>query len=129
MALYSTEHRNYRMQCTRTLYEGGTLLVCKGVPQGVLTPPSASNLLSEHTITGGSEAGGVLEYTAANVTVDGSANNSGTATYLLVRDISGRHAAVYMIPDDATVIVNNGAATVQGQPVTVNSIRITEGNG
>ena len=128
MAIYSTEHRNFKLQVSRTLYEGATLLVCKGVTTNALVEPAPENILSEHTLNGGRETEAVLWYTSGDVTVDSSANNSGDPTYLLVRDIVGKIQALYRIPIDAVAVINGGQSIVQGTPVAVQSIRVTEGN-
>ena len=129
---YSTTVRSSRVTAVKDAIDGGsgagTIKVYSGsVPANVGASLGAATLLATLTCSDpcGTVSNGVLTF--STVTDDSSGDASGTPTFARVADSSATNV-LQCTAGVGSGDLNFGAAIVSGQPVSITSFVITEGN-
>lgn len=128
---YVTALRNTRMDAIDDAVNAGAGAGLIRIYDGTrpATGGTATTLLAELTASDpmfGASASGVL--TASAITQDASANATGTATWFRVVDSAGNAVMDGNVGTSGSDLNLTTASIVSGQPVSITSFVITEGN-
>ena len=129
MALaYSTSLRNTRMDAiTTAIGSSGLVRIYDGSRPA--SGGTATTLLAElalSTTAAGAASGGVLTF--SSITQDSSANATGTATWFRVVTSGGTFVIDGSVGTSGSDLNLTTTSIVSGQPVSITSFVITEGN-
>ena len=128
---YVTALRNSRMDAINTAANAGVAAALIRIYDGIrpATGGTATTLLAELTASDpmfSAAASGKL--TASAITQDASANATGTATWFRVVDSAGTTVMDGSIGTSGSDLNLTTTSIVTGQPVSITSFEITEGN-
>lgn len=128
---YATTLRNARLDQVNAAMNAGAGAAMLRIYGGTrpATGGTATTLLAELTFTdpaAGSAASGAL--TASAITQDASANATGTATWFRVVDSAGTFVMDGNVGTSGSDLNLTTTSITSGQPVSVSSFVLTEGN-
>ena len=132
MAGYATAVRNAKLQAIVTAIDAGsgngTLTLYNGTKPATGAAITTQVALADLTFPkpSGTITGGVLTF--GTITADPSANVTGTATWLRIKDSAGTFVADFTVGTSSAEVIITTTSVVSGQQVSITGFTITDGD-